>query len=88
MLAGTSIQPAEGLLVVQYLDDHEDCESYPLPDGDYEGCLAQVLAAGPKTTSKSGQVVVLAACTNGTKLPGSSACLVSQYSVVATIKTA
>jgi hypothetical protein len=86
VLDGQTVRPSEGLLLVQWLDDRADDESPCLPDGDYEGCLAQVIAAGPKTSSKAGQVVILRPFTRGTKAPGGS-CLVEQGQVCGTLVT-
>jgi hypothetical protein len=81
-LSGLKLKPAEGMLLLKFVDDED--ESEPLPEGDYEGCLAIVVAAGSKTTSKVGSTVVTDAwARDGRKIGGGV--LVSQYSILATI---
>jgi hypothetical protein len=92
-LEGVKIKPAEGTLAVKFLDeDDDDRESSPnLPAAepteplDYEGCLAIVMAIGPKVTvAKVGDTVVTSEwARNGMKLGGLR--LVQQYEVKATL---
>jgi hypothetical protein len=89
-LSGLKIKPAEGCLILKFVDDDDDDDDAPssgaLPEPvDYEGCLATVVTAGAKTTSKPGQTVITSMwARNGMKL-GDGLVLANQYDVVGTI---
>ena len=93
-MAELKVKPGDGYLLVNFLDEEEDEEkglapsafpaSAPTPSHE-SACLAQVVAAGAKTTSKVGAVVYVRSWARG-GLEIAGACLVSQYDVVATIQ--
>lgn len=69
-LEGADIKPAEGMLLVRFVDDDDDDEDRDSSpnievgamtepsESPYEGCLAIVVAAGPKVTFKKGATVI------------------------------
>ena len=72
------------------MDDDDDADDASpngndTPDVDYDGCLAIVVSAGAKTTSKAGQTVITSAwARDGMKL-GDGLVLAGQYDVLGTI---
>lgn len=94
-LEGVTIKPAEGTLAVKFVDDDDDDDddsgalatSYnaaPEPM-DYEGCLAIVIAVGPKVPGvKKGDTVVTSSwAKDGIKVGGLN--LISSWDVKATL---
>ena len=66
-LTGQKIKPAEGMLVVRFVDDDVDDDKDPdstrYPSAEpvnkpYEGCLAVVAAVGDKVKAKVGSTIV------------------------------
>jgi len=92
-LEGVKIKPAEGTLAVKFIDEEDDDDNSPsLPSAaepddplEYEGCLAIVMAVGPKVTNvKVGDTVVTNEwARSGMKLGGLR--LISAWDVKATL---
>jgi hypothetical protein len=93
-LEGVQIKPAEGTIAVKFIDEDDDADdSGALPavsdtpePMDYEGCLAIVVAVGPKVAGiKKGDTVVTSEWSrSGMKIGGLT--LISSYEVKATLK--
>lgn len=93
-LSGADVSPAEGRVLLRFVDDEDDEESSRDKTGPaladsvpYEGCLALILAVGPKTgTLKKGQMAI---CTpyarDGLKL-GDNTVMTDVYNIVGTLK--
>jgi len=89
-----SVTPAPGAILVRFVDDDERANEYASssyeqsPDASvpYEGCLAQVVAVGPKVTgAKKGDFVVTDPyARRGLKV--GDACIIDAYSVRGTLK--
>lgn len=88
-LEGVSIKPAEGMLAVKFVDDDEDDDgpsSSPSEPMDYEGCLAIVVAVGPKVTgAKRGDTIVCKPYARDGLKVGDDLVLIESWSVAATI---
>lgn len=88
-LSGVSVKPAEGRVILKFVDDDTEDEAPAapgqLPTVEYDGCLAIVVAVGAKCTSKPGQAVITSQwARDGMKL-GEGHVLASQYDIVGTI---
>jgi hypothetical protein len=88
-LAGLKIKPAEGMLILKFVDEDEEDEpapsAEPLPPIEYDGCLAIVVAAGAKTTSKPGQTVITNQWARDGMSLGDCMVLANQWDIVGTI---
>lgn len=90
----SKLQLREGNLAVKFLDEDDDDEddkpqeNYGSPEPvPYEGCLAMVVAVGPKVSGvKPGSIVVTGPyARNGMKLGDST--LISAYDVIGSLKS-
>lgn len=85
----------EGTLAVRFIDDEDgdskEGEAYapsePYETVPYEGCLAQVVAVGPKVSGvKVGSVVITYPYARNSGIKLDDACVISTYDVVGTLK--
>lgn len=96
-LTGVNLKPAEGMLIVRFVDDDDDddddenqtpsygADAYP-ESMPYEGCLAIVTAVGPKSGNvRVGNTIVTRPyARDGLKI-GGGLTLIESYCVVATL---
>lgn len=85
-LEGVDIKPAEGKVVLKFIDDVDD-EAYDgLPSVSYEGMLAIVVAVGAKVTSarKGDTVITTPWARDGLKL-GDNTYICDSYCIQGTV---
>lgn len=86
------LKPAEGKLVIQFLEDREDGESSSV--GDYgspstsEACFALVLAAGLKTSAKKGQTVLVSGWARNDPEVDEGIVITDNWSILAVVSAA
>lgn len=84
-LSGLDIVPTEGMVAVRFVDDDDDDSTMSSGEPEYDGLLAIVVAAGPKTSVKKGQIIVTRPwARDGLKV--GEAVLIDSYQIAATLK--
>lgn len=84
------LKPVKGMVVLHFLDDDDE----PSTNGGYPSteqektCLAQVVAAGPETSVKKGQVVLVREYARRSPEVGKGMVIADSYSILAVVATA
>jgi hypothetical protein len=88
-LSGVDIKPTEGMVAVKFVDDDDDDAegpgSGPAEPMPYEGLLAIVIGAGPKTSVKKGDTIVTKPYARDSLCLGDGVYLIENWYIAATI---